>query len=53
VASNITPSESSTPASGIPRGGGPDTLTIIAIAIVATVVADVLHEAPGMEAHAC
>jgi hypothetical protein len=47
VASNITTSESSSPVSGSPRGGSPDTLTIIAIAIVATVVADVLHEGAG------
>lgn len=47
MASNITTSESSTSPSGSPRGGSPDTLTIIAIAIVATVVADVLHEGVG------
>jgi hypothetical protein len=47
VTSSITTAESSTSVSEASRGGGPDTLTIIAIAIVATVVADVLHEGVG------
>jgi hypothetical protein len=44
---NTTTPAHSTPASETAGGGAPDTLTIIAIAIVATVIADVLHEGAG------
>ena len=46
-ASEIRTNESPTPASESTRGGSPDTSTIVAIAIAATVIADVLHEGAG------
>jgi len=47
-ASDITTTNKSfTPVGESTRGGSPDTLTIIAIAIVATVIGDVLHEGGG------
>jgi hypothetical protein len=47
VTSNIQTSEPATSANQASRVGSPDTLTIIAIAIVATVIGDVLHEGVG------
>jgi hypothetical protein len=44
--SNTTSTRQSAPEAEA-SGGAPDTLTIIAIAIVATVISDVLHEAAG------
>ena len=44
---NTTTSEHSPLTNEAARGGAPDNLTIIAIAIVATVIADVLHEGAG------
>jgi hypothetical protein len=44
---NATTPEHSSLTAEAARGGAPDNLTIIAIAIIATVIADVLHEGAG------
>jgi hypothetical protein len=45
---NTTAPDHSSLAPEAARGGAPDNLTIIAIAIVVTVIADVLHEGAGL-----